>query len=283
MGPMQQPKDAPVRVLAVGHRPTDPGPGVEVETAADVPAALARLAEGGFDVALVSFEPDAAAIGAIVEQAPGVPVVAATRDAAEAADALDAGALDFVPQDADRETLRRAFRYATSISRLKVEIHRRQIVDELTGLFNARGFEQLALHHLRMADRTKEPVVLLFVRLDDLQEARRTFGSAEEARLLAGAASALHQAVRGSDVLARVGEDVFCVLLTGDATGAEALVLSRLVEAVAVHNARQEHPYPLSLSVGAATYDPAAPATLDELMSQADQRMRAAGGTADAP
>jgi len=277
MAPMQPSKELPIRVLAVGHEPADPGPDVEIETAADLSDALARLAEGGVDVALVAFESGAVAIAAIAEQAPDVPVVAVTRDGAEAAAALDAGALDFIPNDADRETLRRAFRYATSISRLKVEIHRRQIVDELTGLFNARGFEQLALHHLRMADRTKAPVVLLFVRLDHLQEARRTYGSAEEARLLAGAASALHQAVRGSDVLARVGEDVFCVLLTGDATGAEALVLSRLVEAVAVHNAREEHPYPLSLSVGAATYDPAAPATLDELMSQADRQMRAAG------
>jgi diguanylate cyclase (GGDEF)-like protein len=280
---MEPPTDAPIRVLAVAHEPADPGPGVEVETAADLAAALERLAEGGIDVALVAFAPSGGSVGAIAERTPAVPIVAVTRGDDEAAAALDAGALDFVPDDADQETLRRAFRYATSISRLQVEIHRRQIVDELTGLYNARGFEQLALHHLRIADRTKEPVVLLFVRLDHLQEARRTFGSAEEARLLAEAASALHQAVRGSDVLARVGEDAFCVLLTGDATGAEALVLSRLVEAVAVHNARAEHPQPLSLSVGAAAYDPTAPASLDELMSQADRRMHAVDGGATTP
>ena len=272
---MEPPSHAPVRVLAVAHEPADPGPGVEVETATDLGSALERLSEGGIDLVLTAFASGSEIIDAIAGRAPDVPVVAVTLGDDEAAAALDAGAVDFVPGDADQETLRRAFRYATSLTRLRVEIHRRQTVDELTGLYNARGFEQLALHHLRIADRTREPVVLLFVRLDHLEEARRTFGSAEEARLLAETASALKRAVRGSDVLARIGEDAFCVLLTGNATGAEALVLSRLVEAVAAHNARAEHPHPLSLSVGTAAYDPTEPVSLDDLMIEADRRLRA--------
>ena len=46
------------------------------------------------------------------------------------------------------------------------------------------------------------------------------------------------EAVRDADVPARISEDTFCVLLTGEARGAEALVLSRLVEAIAVNDAR---------------------------------------------
>jgi hypothetical protein len=63
------------------------------------------------------------------------------------------------------------------------------------------------------------------------------------------------------------------VLLSGDASGAESLVLSRLVEAIAVHNAEQERPAPLSLSVGSALYEPEAPNTLSEILETAGRRL----------
>ena len=80
---------------------------------------------------------------------------------------------------------------------------RLEIVDEATGLPNLRGFAPIAEHHLRMADRTAEPVVFLFVRLADLGD-------------VTDAAAVLRQAVRDADVPARVAEDTFSVLLTGE-------------------------------------------------------------------
>jgi GGDEF domain-containing protein len=63
--------------------------------------------------------------------------------------------------------------------------------------------------------------------------------------------------------------------LTGDARGAEALVLSRLVEAIAVHDARLDQPRSLSLSVGSALYDPDHPSSLEQILSTADRRLAA--------
>jgi GGDEF domain-containing protein len=63
------------------------------------------------------------------------------------------------------------------------------------------------------------------------------------------------------------------VLLTGDAQGAESIVLSRLVEAVAASNARGEDRQRLSVSVGSASYDPQEPLPLEELIAEADRRM----------
>lgn len=264
-----------IRVLAMAPAPAAEPDGVAVEHAPDLETALERLADGGFDVALVPYAGSPEAIEAIRMQAPDVPIVAVAKDD-DALAALDAGAQDHVGPDVDAATLRRAIRYATSLHHLQGELHRRQIVDELTGLYNTRGFEQLATHHLRLADRADEPVILVFVRLDDLRKVSESFGAAEGPRLLVETADVLRQAVRDSDVLARVGTDAFCVLLTGNATGAEALVLSRLVEAVASHNARSGRPAPLSLSVGAARYEPSAPVGLDELMAEADRRLRGA-------
>jgi diguanylate cyclase (GGDEF)-like protein len=156
---------------------------------------------------------------------------------------------------------------------MEAELHRRQVVDELTGLYNARGFEQLASHHLALADRTKEPVVLVFVRLDALDQLNPVEDLYERSRLVSETAAVLREAVRASDVIARVGIGSFCVLLTGDATGAETMVLSRLVEAVAASNAKGAQTAQLSLSVGAAAYDPEDPIALDELIAEADRRM----------
>jgi diguanylate cyclase (GGDEF)-like protein len=262
-----------IRVLAVEPAPATGSEGVSVERVDGLEAALARLAEGGIDVALVPYAPGGEALAAVRGRAPDVPVVAVAEETDGLA-ALEVGALDYVGPDVDASTLRRALRYATSLQRLQGELHRRQVIDELTGLYNARGFEQLASHHLRLADRTQEPVVLVFIRLDDLPGISQTFGAAEGGPLLAETADVLRQVVRDSDILARVGTDSFCVLLTGNAFGAEALVLSRLVEAVATRNARSGRPVPLSLSVGAARYEPGSTVGLAELMAAADRRLR---------
>lgn len=268
--------DAPIRVLAVGPTPVPESEGLSVERAATLEAGLARLEEGGVDVVFVALALGAEAVGSIRGRAPEVPIVAEADDA-EAVAALEAGAHDVVPPEADAATVRRAIRYATSLHRLEGELHRHRVVDELTGLYNARGFEHLAEHHLRLADRMQEPVVLVFVQLDDLTRVSETHGAAEGPRLLAETAEVLRRAVRDSDVLARVGTDAFCVLLTGNAAGAEALVLSRLVEAVAARNARSGRTTPLSLSVGAARYDPARPVPLAELMAEASRRLQTPG------
>lgn len=262
-----------IHVLALGPAPLPEGEDLSVERADGLAPALRRLERGGVDVALVPLSLGREAIAAVRERAPDVPLVA-IADEADGLAALEAGADDFVDLDPDPALLRRAIRYAISLHRLQGELHRHRIVDELTGVYNARGFEQLAEHHLRLADRTQEPVVLVFVRLDDLARAGRGADVAEGSHLLVETVEVLRQVIRDSDVLARVGTDTFCVLLTGRAAGAEALVLSRLVEAVATRNARSGRTAPLALSVGAARYDPAAPVPLEELMAEAGRRLR---------
>jgi len=265
-----------IRVLTIGTAPRPEGEDIETEAADGLADALDRLAHGAVDVVLAPRDLGAEALAALREEAPDVPLVA-VADKAGGLGALEVGALDHVRPDADPATLRRTIRYATSLHRLQGELHRRQVTDELTGVFNARGFEQLATHHLRLADRTLEPVVLVFVRLDHLPHVGQAFGAGEAPRLLVETAEVLRQAVRDSDVLARVGADAFAVLLTGNALGAESLVLSRLVEALATRNARSGLPVPLSLSVGAAHYDPGSNVTLAQLMAEADRRLRSEG------
>ncbi|MGH2635894.1 MAG: GGDEF domain-containing protein [Actinomycetota bacterium] len=272
-----RPEGEPIHVLVVGAG-VDDLPGAVIETADDLLGALARVADGGIDVVLLSLDlPDgqgADAVRVIRERAPEIPVIAV--DAGGGAQrAIEAGASDVVPSDGGVDLLARAVRYAVALDRMRTELHRREVVDELTGLSNARGFERFAQHHLAMARRSRRPVVLLFVRLEGFEELDETEDAEERVRRLSATADVLSTAVRDSDVVAHIGAGAFCLLLTGDAVGAESLVLSRVVDAVAANNARRGDAA-LTLSVGAAAFDPDRPLSLDELIARAGGRAREA-------
>ncbi|MGZ8593228.1 MAG: response regulator [Actinomycetota bacterium] len=259
----------PVHLLAVGYDAAG-FEGVLVEAADDLLGAIARLADGGIDVVLLALDlPDAGgvdAVSAIRERAPDVPVIG-VAEGPEAGRALQAGATDTVPPDAAADLLSRAVRYAVALRRMRLELRRQQVVDDATGLYNALGFEQFAAHHVALAARSSVPLVLVTVRLDGLEDA---VGDEEPTRTIAETAEVLRSAVRDADVVSHVSPGTFRVLLTGGAVGAETLVLSRIVDAVAAHNARSGHTGRLSLSIGAATSDPERPSGLAELVAAAE-------------
>jgi diguanylate cyclase (GGDEF)-like protein len=186
--------------------------------------------------------------------------------------ALHAGAEDHLVRGSIPEgLLPRAIRYAVERRRLRREL---ATVDELTRLPNLRGFVAIAEHQLRMADRAGSLVVLLFVRFDDHRAAMAEADHSFADQIALDAAEVLISALRDSDLPARIAEDTFCVLLSGEARGAEVAVLSRLVEAIAVHDAKRSRPQPLALSVGSAIYDPANPVSLEGLLRTAQAEMR---------
>lgn len=267
---MSAPRDPTLSVLAVG---VDPGrlEGCTVEPAADLLGALANLADGGIDVVVTSLDlPDVTGTGVITslrERAPDVPVIVVGEAEAEPMDAFAAGASDVVPPDPAADLVTRAVRYAATLRKVEAGLRHYQAFDELTGLLNARGFDLLANHHFRLADRSKEPVLIVFLQVDG-------GGEPPGEAAVADAATVISSAVRVSDVVARVGSDAFCVLLAGAVPGSEPIVLERIIEAVATHNAGTGHETGPSLSVGAASYDPEHPAPLEELIAQADRRMR---------
>ena len=142
--------------------------------------------------------------------------------------------------------------------------------DEVTGLLNRAGFEPLAEHRFRLSDRTRVPVILVFLRMTPPPEA------IAEARteLLVEVAGVIRAATREADLSARLGDDGFCVLLAGNASGAEAAVLSRIVEGLADRNARNDRPAPLSMAIGIAAYEPGTRRSLDDVVHEAAARMQ---------
>ena len=255
--------------------------GVEPVRAADLAEGLEALEERPISVVIQSLEGSGSldAFERLRDAHPEIPVIVVTAGSGQlvGAAAVRAGAEDHLLRE-EIALLPRTIRYAIDQHRMRRELARLSTEDDATGLLNVRGFIPIAEHHLRMANRSGEPVILVFVQLDELDRIVEVSGHEEGARQVVDAAEALLQVVRESDVLARIGSDTFCVLLTGGAAGAESVVLSRLVEAIAVRNSRGDVRTRMSLSVGTARSDDEDP-SIDRILDLAKRRMAEQRGT----
>lgn len=145
------------------------------------------------------------------------------------------------------------------------------LTDDLTGVYNRRGWTTLADHELARARRQGTPRVLLFVDLDGLKRVNDALGHREGDRAIADAAHVLTTASRASDLVGRLGGDEF-VLLLGEQGRPEG-ARRRVLEALAAHNARSGAAFELRLSVGAEVWFPDSADSLADLVRRADEQM----------
>ncbi len=105
--------------------------------------------------------------------------------------------------------------------------------DALTGLANRRAWDRVVEHEERRFRRLADPTVVAMVDLDRLKEINDSEGHDAGDRYLCAAAAALRDAVRGSDVVARIGGDEFAVLLRSCDVEAARPVVAKIEAALA--------------------------------------------------
>jgi diguanylate cyclase (GGDEF)-like protein/PAS domain S-box-containing protein len=149
------------------------------------------------------------------------------------------------------------------------------LTDDLTGLYNRRGFSTMAERHLAVAVRRRQPVLLIFADVDGLKGINDTHGHAAGDQALRDTASVLRTTYRSADIIARLGGDEFTVFPLDAAESSQGLLAERLDEALARHAHEAERPYRLSLSAGIARFDAGACPTIDELLGEADRQLYA--------
>lgn len=145
--------------------------------------------------------------------------------------------------------------------------------DHLTGLYNRRGFINIAERQLKLSRRSRQKLLLFFADLDRMKWINDTLGHEQGDKALIIAAKILAKTFRESDIISRIGGDEFAILaIDADEKTAEIL-LKRLHKLIHHINSRKDRKYDFSISIGYAAFDPHHHDSLDELMSRADMRM----------
>lgn len=157
---------------------------------------------------------------------------------------------------------------------LESKLREQSIKDELTGLYNRRGFRKLAGKQLRIAERNKLHNFLLYADMDFLKQINDEMGHNTGDSALIDVSGVLRKTFRESDVIARLGGDEFAVLLTEnkDCQDIESIE-NRLLKIIDSFNKTSDRPYKLSLSVGIVKCDYSSAWSLDRVMSTADTLM----------
>jgi len=147
------------------------------------------------------------------------------------------------------------------------------VTDELTGIYNRRGFFAVAEHQLKIANRNKIGIFMLYADLDNFKWINDTLGHKEGDYALREFARILKNVYRKSDVVGRLGGDEFAVIPVGATGDSVEEITTRLQKTLNSYNATSNRSYKLSASVGISHYDPEHPCSIDELIVQADKRM----------
>jgi diguanylate cyclase (GGDEF)-like protein/PAS domain S-box-containing protein len=147
------------------------------------------------------------------------------------------------------------------------------ITDELTGLLNRRGFFSLAQKQLKVAERSKRTMSVIYADLDGLKAINDTLGHKEGDAALLEFAELLKDTFRESDIIARLGGDEFAVVVEVSEPDSEVIIKKRLEEGLEALNSRKDRRYALLISIGIIRYDPYHPRSIDELLSLSDKLM----------
>ena len=143
-------------------------------------------------------------------------------------------------------------------------LHYLAVVDQLTHLYNRRGFLELGGALLREARATSQPVTILFADLDGLKPLNDQLGHAAGDAAICAGGEALAESVRKSDLVGRLGGDEFVVLAIGIED--ETVLLERIEKKLSDKKIR--------MSIGVAKDEPGDESrSLEQLIERADAAM----------
>lgn len=138
--------------------------------------------------------------------------------------------------------------------------------DGLTGLYNRHGFITLMDSQLKLARRRKKRMILFYADIDNLKGVNDNLGEQEGDMMLREAANIMKSCFRGSDIIARIGEDEFAVLLIEASEEHFEAINGNFRKILEGHNSNRHEKYKLSITTGVTSYNPEYNASIDNLL-----------------
>lgn len=212
----------------------------------------------------------------IYTETPEIPIIVLTslNDQFVAISAVKEGAQDYlVKGQFDANLLLRSIHYSIERHKMLVALRSMALIDQLTSLYNRRGFLNLANHNIELAKRKKRDLIFLFCDLDNFKYINDNYGHPEGDIVLKDASSILKETFRESDIIARFGGDEFVVLAIDVRSEDKDIIVDRLNKNIDNYNNVKKAPYKLSVSVGAVFYESSSITSIEDILYKADRLM----------
>jgi diguanylate cyclase (GGDEF)-like protein len=147
------------------------------------------------------------------------------------------------------------------------------LTDELTALYNRRGFLKLAAQQLQIAKQMNKTAMIIFGDLDGLKSINDRFGHKEGDWAIIQTASILQKTFRDMDIVARLGGDEFTVFASNASPELIPVFQGRITALLDSANASSGKPYTLSISLGFVQCFPQTPDSIEDYLKEADQNL----------
>lgn len=151
--------------------------------------------------------------------------------------------------------------------------------DPLTGRPNKRAFDLFMPKAVDISKDDQKPLSVMMLDIDHFKQINDTYGHLAGDAVLREVAIRWEREIRGSDMLARLGGEEFCVVLprtTTEQTRRLAEKICRLTAAVTIdfeNSPGEILSIPVTVSIGVSTADPADAVSTEQLMHSADEAL----------
>jgi diguanylate cyclase (GGDEF)-like protein len=141
---------------------------------------------------------------------------------------LQAGADDYLTKPLNTVELRLRMKNGKRLLNLEDVLREGPGTDSATGVVNDAGFRQFFRVVVAEARRTMAEGALVFVKIDNYRQVYDEHGYTPAVNMLVEVARLLQKAVRDSDLVARLGEDTYCLMLQNTNTAACRPLIDKL-------------------------------------------------------
>ena len=138
------------------------------------------------------------------------------------------------------------------LERANEELKSLSLTDDLTGLYNRRGFFLLAEQQLRQyrSRESEHSMWLMIGDLDGLKQINDNFGHHQGSEAIRLGAEILRRTFRDADIIARIGGDEFAALILNTSDEIAERLPERIETNFETFNAEAGLPYKIGMSVG---------------------------------
>ena len=214
------------------------------------------------------------------ERIAGLPVIMITGqgDTEEAKrEVFEAGATDFIAKPfSSIDLLTRAKSYAQFNSKV-AELEKQSGYDKLTGLFNAKGFEEQGDKALSFAARHSVDISAVYLEIDGFQNIFLSHGKSVATQIIVAVGKRFGAVLRTEDVAARIGVSKYALLLPLTSHTHAKIVVDRIRASIdkLVFDTGEEK-IRIILAAGMTSPEVNEEMRFSEIMEQADTSLRRA-------